>query len=254
MNPITFTLPVAGIVYAVQESNLPGKIIVAVLFVGSVFVWSIMITKMRELGAARKASRRFLRSYRDSRTPLSLFLEREEFGASPPFAVYDKTCSELAGLLDEENSGAEGLASEGRHSPSSGIASRSLGVIRSVAERAVADQALLAEESMGLLATATTTAPFLGLLGTVWGVMEAFGGMAVTGSAMLDAVAPGISGALLTTVVGLLVALPSAIGYNTLSDRIRRLTVQTDNFSQELLADIERHYVQGGAPWHDGHR
>ena len=86
--------------------------------------------------------------------------------------------------------------------------------VRNVAERIDGRPVLLLENSMGLLATAVTTAPFLGLLGTVWGVMESFGGMAVTGSAMLSAVAPGISGALLTTVVGLLVALPSAIGYN----------------------------------------
>jgi biopolymer transport protein ExbB/TolQ len=68
--------------------------------------------------------------------------------------------------------------------------------------------------------------------------------MASKGTAMLSAVAPGISGALLTTVVGLLVALPSAIGYNMLGDRIRKLAVKTDNFSQELTADIERLYAQ----------
>ena len=78
----------------------------------------------------------------------------------------------------------------------------------------------------------------------VWGVMDAFGGMAVTGSAMLSAVAPGISSALLTTVVGLLVALPSAIGYNILSDQIRKLSVNMDNFVQEFTADVERHYLQ----------
>jgi biopolymer transport protein TolQ len=95
---------------------------------------------------------------------------------------------------------------------------------------------------MGLVATAASTAPFLGLLGTVWGVMEAFGGMALGGTAMLSAVAPGISGALLTTVVGLLVALPSVVGYNLLSDSIRRISVEMDNFVDELMADVERQY------------
>ena len=117
-----------------------------------------------------------------------------------------------------------------------------INAVRNVAERTMADQALLLENSMGLLATAASTAPFLGLLGTVWGVMEAFGGMAVTGTAMLSAVAPGISGALLTTVVGLLVALPSAVGYNLLSDRLRRMSVEMDNFTQELISDIETQY------------
>jgi biopolymer transport protein TolQ len=112
--------------------------------------------------------------------------------------------------------------------------------VRNVNERNVADQAVLLEGSMGLLATAVSASPFLGLLGTVWGVMDSFGGMAVSGSATLAAVAPGISGALLTTVVGLLVALPSAIGYNLLTNSIRRLTVQMDNFAQEFSADVQR--------------
>ena len=97
---------------------------------------------------------------------------------------------------------------------------------------------------MGLLATAVTGAPFLGLLGTVWGVMDAFKAMAVTGSVMLSEVAPGISGALLTTVVGLLVALPSLIGYNLLSSEIRRMSVAMENFSDELVKDLERHFLR----------
>ena len=94
------------------------------------------------------------------------------------------------------------------------------------------------------MATAVTACPFLGLLGTVWGVMDAFSGMAVAGSAQLSAVAPGIAAALLTTVVGLLVALPSAIGYNILTSRVRELQVRTENFSQELIADIQRNFLR----------
>ena len=115
--------------------------------------------------------------------------------------------------------------------------------VRNVAERTVADQALLLESSMGYLATAVSASPFLGLLGTVWGVMDAFGGMAVSGSATLSAVAPGISGALLTTVVGLLVALPSAIGYNYLTNEIRQMCVQMDNFAQDISAAIQRSFA-----------
>lgn len=96
---------------------------------------------------------------------------------------------------------------------------------------------------MGMLATAVSAAPFLGLLGTVWGVMDAFSGMAQSGSAALSAVAPGISGALLTTIIGLLVALPSMIGYNGLSSRIRRLAVEMDNFAQEFITAIQNEYV-----------
>ena len=96
---------------------------------------------------------------------------------------------------------------------------------------------------MGLLATAVSAAPFLGLLGTVWGVMDTFSGMSSAGNAALSAVAPGISGALLTTIIGLIVALPSMIGYNLLSSEIRRISVQMDHFAQELVSVIQNNYV-----------
>jgi biopolymer transport protein TolQ len=96
---------------------------------------------------------------------------------------------------------------------------------------------------MGLLATAVTAAPFLGLLGTVWGVMDAFKAMAASGTVTLSEVAPGISGALLTTVVGLLVALPSLIGYNLLTNQMKRICLAMDNFAEEFTNDIERAFI-----------
>ena len=119
-----------------------------------------------------------------------------------------------------------------------GFTSSQLESIRAAVDCSVADQALELEDQMGLLATAVSAAPFLGLLGTVWGVMDAFSGMADSGSAALSAVAPGISGALLTTIIGLIVALPSMIGYNLLSSKIRHIAVQMDNFSQEFVSKI----------------
>lgn len=234
---------IAGLLFALKESNTAGKSIVFLLFVGSIFVWVIMLTKIWELRQAQRQSDLFLTAYRKEAHPVALFLKRKKYTASPLYDVYEKTCLALGSALEARGADPEDLfmgavgGSEGAR-----LDELHVGAVRNVAERNVADQALLLETSMGLLATATTTAPFLGLLGTVWGVMEAFAGMAETGAAMLSAVAPGISGALLTTVVGLLVALPSAIGYNMLSDRIRRITVQMDNFSQELVSDMERHY------------
>ncbi len=235
----------SGLIFALKESNMAGKIIVVILFVGSMMVWSIMVTKWRELNQADRVSRRFLSAYRKEAHPVALFLKRSKYDASPLYVVYEKTCLALGSALESRGAdpddlfmgavgGTEGSRLEELH----------VGAIRNVAERNVADEALLLEDNMGLLATSTTTAPFLGLLGTVWGVMESFAGMANTGGALISAVAPGISGALLTTVVGLLVALPSAIGYNMLSDHIRKMTVMMDNFSQELVSDMERHYRQ----------
>lgn len=240
-SPLFLKLPLAGILFAFQESNLAGKVIVALLFAGSIFAWSVMAGKVKELRQARIWTGRFIRAYRESASPLQLYLGRERKNAGPAYEVYRSACSCMASALDVGD--AEGSPEEGS-AFGAGLDAAQLRSVRGLAERTLTNQVLLMEDNMGLLATATSAAPFLGLLGTVWGVMEAFSGMAVTGSAMLSAVAPGVSGALLTTVVGLLVALPSTIGYNLLSDRIRRLTVETDSFLQELLSDIEARYAE----------
>jgi biopolymer transport protein TolQ len=236
--------PIAGIAFALRQSNMAGKVIVAVLFVGSIFAWSVMVAKIKELRQGRLVSRRFLAAYRKEGHPASLFLKRQKYEASSLYAIYERTCIALGAALESRGAEPGDLFMGGVGSDLHRLDEVQISYVRNVAERTMADEALLLENNMGLLATAASTAPFLGLLGTVWGVMEAFGGMAVSGTAMLSEVAPGISGALLTTVVGLLVALPSAIGYNALTDRIRRMGVEMDNFLQELSSDIERHYLQ----------
>ena len=95
------------------------------------------------------------------------------------------------------------------------------------------------EERIGMLATAVSLAPFLGLFGTVWGVMIAFCGVASAGSANIQALAPGVAGALLTTVAGLVVAIPSLVGYNFLTQMIRKITVSMDNFSESFMARLK---------------
>jgi len=230
----------ADVAYALRQSNLAGKAIVVVLFVGSIFAWTLMLSKIRELSAARRSSRRFLKSYRTESHPAALFVRRQRFEHCPLYAIYEQACTALGAAFEARGVDPDDLFMGDVGMREHRLSALQVDGVRNVAERTMADQALLLETSMGFLATATTTAPFLGLLGTVWGVMDAFGGMAASGSALLSAVAPGISAALLTTVVGLLVALPSAIGYNMLSDRIRRLTVEMDNFVQEFVSDVER--------------
>ena len=103
------------------------------------------------------------------------------------------------------------------------------------------------EKGMIVLSTAVAGGPFIGLLGTVWGVMDTFTGVALAGSASLQAMAPGVSGALVTTVTGLLVAIPAMFGYNFLVTSIRSLIVQSDNFAAELASEIEHRYVNHGS-------
>ena len=96
---------------------------------------------------------------------------------------------------------------------------------------------------MIILSTAVSGAPFIGLLGTVWGVMDAFGGIAAAGTANLAAMAPGVSGALITTVTGLLVAIPAMFGYNFLVTTVRGMIVACDNFAAEISSSLEHRYI-----------
>src|SRR2546421_12913481 len=109
--------------------------------------------------------------------------------------------------------------------------------------RAVGETALGLESQMILLASAVSGSPFLGLLGTVWGVMDAFTGVAEAGSPNLASMAPGVSGALITTVTALCVAIPAMFGYNFLVTSIRASVVEMDNFAAELGSEFEHKYV-----------
>ncbi len=242
---IRMAFPLADVVQAFRDSNfLSGQLIVVVLLVASVVAWSVMVSKYRELRNAQRASDRFVSAFRREGHPLAMFLRNQAFPESPLYRVYEAGCTALGAEVGETGRAPQLLLDEDRIQRIE-LSALQVEVIRRVTERTVADQALVLENRMGHLMTAVSASPMLGLLGTVWGVLDAFGAMALKGMANLSAVAPGISGALLTTVVGLLVALPSSIGYNVLAGRIRTLAVQMDNFSQEFVAEIQRAFSRG---------
>lgn len=240
---IMFPFRVANVVSAFRMSNASGQAIVVILLLGSVFAWSIMVTKFSELKTAFHNADRFIKAYKKARHPLALFLEGRSCPDGPLYAVYGDICGNLvhsariaerdAALLMRDD-GMTGRAFEDHQ----------LRALRALSEQFLSERMLELERHMVILATAATAAPFLGLLGTVWGVMDAFGGLALSTTATLSVVAPGVSGALLTTVVGLVVALPSLIGYNILVGRIRKLTLLGERFVQELMSDIENCFLR----------
>ena len=230
-------LPLADMLSSFRMSNSAGQVIVLILFAGSIFAWSVMATKFMELRKAARSARQFAALYRKNRHPLELFAQQPALPGNPLSALYDAVCRDLARTL-QIPAAADLLR------PAAPLREHQAQALRNLAEQVMAEQALQLERQMIVLATAVTAAPFLGLLGTVWGVMDAFGGLALSGMATMAAVAPGVSGALLTTVVGLCVALPSAIGYNFLTGKIRQLNISMEHFAQEFLADIEQHCVE----------
>jgi len=233
-----------GLVFAFEHSTLPGKTILFCLFLASIFSWSVMITKLRMVSVAQKQSGAFLDLFRSHRQPMHLYESKLRFEGSPLYSVYRAGCKELTYHLLGSQEVDETFRARLEDAPR--ISPAQMRVVTTAMERAVGETALKLEGQMILLATAVSGAPFLGLLGTVWGVMETFGGVAEAGSASLAAMAPGVSAALITTVTGLLVAIPAMFGYNFLVTSIRGLIVQMDNFAAELSSAFEHKYVDHG--------
>ncbi len=231
------------VIYAFSTADLFGKAIVLLLLGGSIFAWSIMITKTREFRRAAAENRRFLAAYRREENPLALRIQSRKYGG-PLAVIYAQASGGVLSEAGEKTTALELTLNHPSGAPRLQVGPFEINTVRKLAERSAMDQGFFLEEDMGLLATAVTGAPFLGLLGTVWGVMDSFRAMAASGTVMLSEVAPGISGALLTTVVGLIVALPSLIGYNLLTNQIRRLCMEMDNFSEEFTHDMERYFLQ----------
>lgn len=238
------TLAAGGLVFALQEATLPGKIIVVLLFFGSIFSWSVMITKIRMIQFAKKQGQLFLEQFRSDRQPLRIFESQDVFRGAPLFRVYRAGCRELTFHLLGSPEVDETF--RGRLESAPRINAAQMRAVTSAMERAVGQNALRLESQMILLATAVSGAPFLGLLGTVWGVMDTFSGVAAANSATLSAIAPGVSASLITTVIGLLVAIPAMFGYNFLVTSIRAIIVGMDNFAAELASEIEHRYVDHG--------
>lgn len=230
-----------GVTYAIENANFAGKIILTILLFASIFSWSIMVTKYAALRQARRQSKDFLSVFRAERKPLRMFEANVKYSECPLFVIYQAACKELAYLLlgseERDETFKARMAGAGKIRP---IEMES---IRAAMDRAVGEQGLKLESQMIVLATAVSGGPFLGLLGTVWGVMDTFTGIALAGRADLLAMAPGVSGALITTAVALAVAIPAMFGYNYLITSVRSLTIEMENFSAELAAQIERHYV-----------
>src|SRR3954465_7584183 len=238
-------LATGGLVFAFNHATIAGKLILLLLAIGSIFSWSVMLTKLRVVRYAQSQNARFLAAFRQDRQPLRLFEKNARFTGSPVFNVYRAGCEEMAfqllGSAEVDETFRARLGNAEKISPAQ------MGAVNAAMERAVGETALGLESQMILLASAVSGAPFLGLLGTVWGVMDTFSDVAVAGSAQLATMAPGVSGALITTVMSLCVAIPAMFGYNFLVTNIRAMIVEMDNFAAELASEFEHKYVDHGS-------
>jgi biopolymer transport protein TolQ len=217
LNPVTIFL----------NCDIFGQTIVCVLGVFSIIAWAIMLGKGNDLSRLVRLNRAFDRRLRDERRVLEL-----------PESLRNERSIPYADLVGDAIEAYWRAAAIGRERGTDTARFR-LEHAENALQRALARQTLHYESNMIFLASVVSGAPFLGLLGTVWGVMTAFGAVGLQQSASIQTLAPGVSEALLTTVSGLLVAIPSVFGYNWLLARTRTMVTELENFASAFADRIE---------------
>jgi len=223
-----------AIQFAFEKATTEGKVTIGALFILSLFSWTIIITKFRQLYIARKAAKKFFEAYTATRDPLDILNKKVEFDGAPAFNLYSRGADELAYHLKNNPVTVNGQTR---------ISGASFEAVKVTLEEAAAAEAMSLEKGMIVLSTAVAGGPFIGLLGTVWGVMETFAGIARANAASLTAMAPGVAGALIATVTGLLVAIPAMFAYNFMVTTIRHITQELDGFATRYATQIEHAYV-----------
>jgi biopolymer transport protein TolQ len=203
-------------------ASLISKVVLVLLTVASVLSWTVIFAKWKQFKAAGLENAAFLRAFRKAPRLEAIAALAEQYQISP-----------LSGIF------AYGYDEAGRQVQTRGRVTNKVAVERSLQMGVSAETARL-EHNMSWLATTATVAPFVGLFGTVLGIIDAFQGLGMQGSASLRAVAPGISESLIATAAGLAAAIPAAIAYNQFSHRLRELGARMDDFALEFLNMTER--------------
>jgi biopolymer transport protein TolQ len=211
----------SALVEMLHNSGPTALAVLGILLIMSICSWAVMISKWRSFKAADTQNRRFIRAFRKTGRLSEIAAVAEQFRPSPLVAVFQEIHDEY-----QRQSG-------GRGTPPNPQA------LERAAQTASSESLTLLERRMTWLATIAQTATFVGLFGTVMGIIDAFHGLGNEGAATLRAVAPGISEALITTAAGLVVAVPAVMGYNQLTGRLREFAARMDDFGRELLNAIE---------------
>jgi len=215
--------PISGGALVDMWHNL-GPIAIAVLvilLIASLQSWSIILGKWASFRRAGAQSKRFLRAFQKADRLQDVAAVSEQFKPSPLVQVFEDTYEEY------------------RHQMESSGEVRSMKSLERTAQTAASEALTVMESRMTWLATIGNVATFIGLFGTIMGIVDAFHGLGTSGGATLRAVAPGISEALITTAAGIFVAVPAVMGYNQLTSRLRELAARLDDFGRELLNTIE---------------
>jgi biopolymer transport protein TolQ len=205
------------IINLIRQTGAVAQTVLVILLIFSIMSWSVILTKWGSQRRARAQSGRFLRAFRKAQRLQDVAAVSDQFKPSPLVAVFDNAYDELRRQGDTN-----------------------IQAVQRAAQIASSEELTRLERKLPWLATTANVAPFIGLFGTVWGIIDAFNGMGNENAATLRAVAPGISEALITTAAGLFVAIPAVIAYNQFTQRLREFGARMDDFTMEMLNFIER--------------
>jgi biopolymer transport protein TolQ len=202
-----------------------GVLLILVFF--SVFSWAIIVFKRKTLRSANSQSKKFLKIFQESKNLSEVNRAAKTYQASPLAVLFRSGYKELA---------YQSQSSKGHISP------KKLETVNRALVKTSNQEISRLEKRMSFLATTGSVTPFIGLFGTVWGIMDAFQRIGIVRSAGLDTVAPGIAEALIATAAGLFAAIPAVIAYNYFLHQIKDLITEMDDFSFEFLNIVERIY------------
>jgi biopolymer transport protein TolQ len=217
-------------------TGLVVKLVLLVLLYFSVVSWAIIFFKFLQVQRANRESVRFLEFFWKTKRFDSINEQLDRFTHSPLTVLFSEGFAELKKLMEK-----------GPQKEEPDVISTDIGGIDNIARalrRATTSEITRLEKYLTFLATTGSTAPFIGLFGTVWGIMTAFKGIGETGTASLAVVAPGIAEALIATAIGLVAAIPAVMGYNHFQHKIKVLIAEMDSFSTEYLNIVQRTFAR----------
>ncbi|MBR1870262.1 MAG: MotA/TolQ/ExbB proton channel family protein [Kiritimatiellae bacterium] len=222
-------------------SSFIGKAIVLVQIAGSVILLAVVLGKIRAFAAVRASTRRIGHDIMGGEDSLSYYLARHHSSGSAIENIYTACCDRLFNLLSPEKRRAIAASTVAQNEPAA-LTRHEMNLVQSICDQKLDDEEIALERGMGIVTSIVALAPMLGLLGTVWGVLDAFAAIGETGSASIANMAPAISSALVTTVVGLLVAIPGVVMDSVLRARMRKIMSDLEGFADDLMGRIALEY------------
>ncbi len=237
-----------NVISLIVQTGIIAKAVLLILLFFSLMSWTLIFMKFRALRRGQQESARFLRIFRSAKNLYTAFEESKRFARSPIAMVFQEGYRELSHMV--KGNPGPGNPDLVAHEPSARAAEmiihkEPLELISRTLRHASMKEVAQQERNLIFLATTGNVTPFIGLFGTVWGIMDAFASIGQAGSANLGAVAPGISEALITTAAGLGAAIPAVIAYNYFLNRIRRQSTEMELFGLEFLGLAERILARG---------